>query len=151
MLDRAAGVEDKLLPNKLEMLHSHGAKYAEPLDPDPFDLTVLEVTCAMSRSARATVSTSRKMRPESSTRRGSRNNPPPALFYGGQNRIIIAPIRGVRREIPANRVTTRPKARKRKIWLLTAATESLTCIVANIAVCETCLTSAPMGHIEEFS
>ena len=44
MLDRAAGVEDKFLPNELEMLHSHGAKYAEPLDPDPFDLTVLEVT-----------------------------------------------------------------------------------------------------------
>ena len=44
MLDRAAGVEDKLLPNELEMLHSHDAKYAEPLDSDPFDLTVLEVT-----------------------------------------------------------------------------------------------------------
>jgi hypothetical protein len=41
-LDRAAGVADKLLPNELEMLHSLKAKYAEPLDPDPFDASALE-------------------------------------------------------------------------------------------------------------
>ena len=43
MLSRAAEVEDALLPNELEMLHSLGAKYAEPLTPDPFDVTALEV------------------------------------------------------------------------------------------------------------
>ena len=43
MLDRAEEVEDQLLPNELEMLHSLGARYAEPLTPDPFDITALEV------------------------------------------------------------------------------------------------------------
>ena len=43
MLDRAAGFEDKLLPNELEMLHSLAAKYCEPLTPDPFDVTALDV------------------------------------------------------------------------------------------------------------
>ncbi len=43
LLERAAEVEDKLLPNELEMVHSLGAQYAEPLTPDPFDITALEV------------------------------------------------------------------------------------------------------------
>ena len=43
LLDRAREVEDKLLPNEVEMVHSLGAKYAEPLDPDPFDVTALDV------------------------------------------------------------------------------------------------------------
>tara|TARA_Y100000758_G_scaffold278536_1_gene224487 strand:+ start:380 stop:637 length:258 start_codon:yes stop_codon:yes gene_type:complete len=43
MLDRAAEVEDKLLPNELEMLHSLNAKYSEPLNLDPFDVTAIEV------------------------------------------------------------------------------------------------------------
>ncbi|MDP6473953.1 MAG: hypothetical protein QF666_12525 [Alphaproteobacteria bacterium] len=43
MLDRAAEVEDSLLPNELEMLHSLNEKYSEPRTPDPFDATALEV------------------------------------------------------------------------------------------------------------
>ena len=43
MLDRAAEVEDELLTNELEMLHSLTAKYSEPLNLDPFDVTAIEV------------------------------------------------------------------------------------------------------------
>ena len=43
MLERAVGLEDALLPNEVEMLHSLGGKYHQPLDSDPFDVTVLEV------------------------------------------------------------------------------------------------------------
>ena len=43
MLDRAAEVEDELLTNELEMLHSLNAKYSEPLNLDPFDVTAIEV------------------------------------------------------------------------------------------------------------
>ena len=43
MLDRAAEVEDELLTNELEMLHSLNAKYPEPLNLDPFDVTAIEV------------------------------------------------------------------------------------------------------------
>ncbi len=43
MLDRAAEVSGALLPNEAEMLHSLAAKYAEPIDLDPFDVTALEV------------------------------------------------------------------------------------------------------------
>jgi len=43
MLSLAAEVEEALLPNEIEMLHSLSAKYAEPLTPDPFDITALEV------------------------------------------------------------------------------------------------------------
>ena len=42
-LENVAEVADALLPNELEMLHSLKHKYAEPLDPDPFDITALEV------------------------------------------------------------------------------------------------------------
>ncbi|MBT3628700.1 MAG: hypothetical protein HOM52_18175 [Rhodospirillaceae bacterium] len=42
-LEQAAAVEEALLPNELEMLHSLIAKYGEPLDLDPFDVTALEV------------------------------------------------------------------------------------------------------------
>ena len=43
MLDRAAEIEDEFLPNELEMLHSLNAKYSEPLNLDPFDVTAIEV------------------------------------------------------------------------------------------------------------
>ena len=43
MLSRAAVVEEELLPNEIEMLHSLCVKYAEPLTPDLFDITALEV------------------------------------------------------------------------------------------------------------
>ena len=43
MLARAVELEGALLPNEVEMLHSLSAKYREPLDLDPFDVTALEV------------------------------------------------------------------------------------------------------------
>ena len=43
MLDRVAEIEDEFLPNELEMLHSLNAKYSEPLNLDPFDVTAIEV------------------------------------------------------------------------------------------------------------
>ena len=43
MLDHAAEIEEELLPNELEMLHSLNAKYSEPLNLDPFDVTAIEV------------------------------------------------------------------------------------------------------------
>ena len=43
MLAQVEEVAGKLLPNELEMLHSLGARYAEPLDLDPFDVTALEI------------------------------------------------------------------------------------------------------------
>ena len=42
-LESAKALEGELLPNELEMLHSLTSKYGEPLDPDPFDVTALEV------------------------------------------------------------------------------------------------------------
>jgi len=42
-LEQAVEAEDALLPNELEMLRSLVAKYGEPLDLDPFDVTALEV------------------------------------------------------------------------------------------------------------
>lgn len=42
-LESAKALEGELLPNELEMLHSLTRKYGEPLDPDPFDVTALEV------------------------------------------------------------------------------------------------------------
>ncbi len=43
LLEELETVADKLIPNELEMLRSIKAKYAEPLTPDPFDLTALNV------------------------------------------------------------------------------------------------------------
>ncbi|MDA1356970.1 MAG: hypothetical protein O3A94_11975 [Proteobacteria bacterium] len=43
MLGRAAEIEDELLPNELEMLHSLNTKYSEALNLDPFDVTAIEV------------------------------------------------------------------------------------------------------------
>lgn len=43
LIDEVGALEDQLMPNELEMLHSLKAKYAEPLAPDPFDVTALEV------------------------------------------------------------------------------------------------------------
>ncbi|MCG8562287.1 MAG: hypothetical protein MI824_21010 [Hyphomicrobiales bacterium] len=43
LLDALGAVEEKLMPNELEMLRSLRAKYGEPRDPDPFDVTALEV------------------------------------------------------------------------------------------------------------
>ena len=36
-------IEDRLMPNELEMLRSLKAKYIEPLNPDSFDMTALNV------------------------------------------------------------------------------------------------------------
>jgi len=43
LLSELDKIEDKLMPNELEMLHSIKAKYAEPQSPDPFDSTALNV------------------------------------------------------------------------------------------------------------
>ncbi len=43
LLDALDAIEASLMPNELEMLRSLEAKYAEPLSPDPFDVTSLEV------------------------------------------------------------------------------------------------------------
>ena len=43
LIDEVGALEDQLLPNEREMLHSLKAKYAEPTAIDPFDKTALEV------------------------------------------------------------------------------------------------------------
>jgi hypothetical protein len=43
LLEEAEAVEQGLMPNELEMLRSLKAKYAEPLNVDPFDVTGLNV------------------------------------------------------------------------------------------------------------
>ena len=43
LLKEAAAIEDGLMPNELAMLRSLKAKYSEPLNPDPFDVTALNV------------------------------------------------------------------------------------------------------------
>ena len=43
LLTELEAIEEKLMANELEMLRSLKAKYAEPLDPDPFDVTALNV------------------------------------------------------------------------------------------------------------
>ena len=43
LIERAEGVEESLMPNEREMLHSLKSKYATPIDVDPFDATALEV------------------------------------------------------------------------------------------------------------
>ena len=43
LLEQLAEVEDKLLPNELEMVHSLAAKYDEPGHGDFDDVTCLEV------------------------------------------------------------------------------------------------------------
>ena len=43
LLTKVEAIEEKLMPNELEMLRSLQAKYAEPLTPDPFDVTSLDV------------------------------------------------------------------------------------------------------------
>ena len=42
-LAELATLEDELMPHEVEMLHELKAKYAEPVDPDPFDMTALDV------------------------------------------------------------------------------------------------------------
>ena len=42
-LAELATLEDELMPHELEMLRSLKAKYEEPVDPDPFDMTALDV------------------------------------------------------------------------------------------------------------
>ena len=42
-LAELATLEDELMPHEIEMLHELKSKYAEPVDPDPFDLTALDV------------------------------------------------------------------------------------------------------------
>ena len=43
LIEEAGAVKDALMPNELEMLRSLKDKYAEPLNPDPFDVTALNV------------------------------------------------------------------------------------------------------------
>ena len=43
LIEAAEAVEESLMPNEREMLHSLKSKYAEPMDVDPFDTTALEV------------------------------------------------------------------------------------------------------------
>ena len=43
LLAELEAIEERLMPNELEMLRSLKAKYAEPLTPDPFDVTALNV------------------------------------------------------------------------------------------------------------
>ncbi len=43
LLAKVQAIEEKLMPIELEMLRSLQAKYVEPLNPDPFDVTSLNV------------------------------------------------------------------------------------------------------------
>ena len=43
LIEAADAVEESLMPNEREMLHSLRAKYLVPIDVDPFDATALEV------------------------------------------------------------------------------------------------------------
>ena len=43
LLSELDKIEDSLMPNELEMLHSIKAKYTDPQSPDPFDSTALNV------------------------------------------------------------------------------------------------------------
>ena len=43
LIEAADAVEESLMPNEREMLHSLRAKYRAPIDVDPFDATALEV------------------------------------------------------------------------------------------------------------
>ena len=43
LIEAAEAVEESLMPNERETLHSLKAKYREPTDVDPFDATALEV------------------------------------------------------------------------------------------------------------
>ncbi len=43
LLRKVEAIEEKLMPNELEILRSLKANYVELLDPDPFDVTSLNV------------------------------------------------------------------------------------------------------------
>ncbi len=43
LLTKVEVIEEKLMPNELEMLRSLQARYVEPLNPDPFDVISLNV------------------------------------------------------------------------------------------------------------
>ena len=43
LIEAAEAVEESLMPNEREMLHSLRAKYLVPIDVDSFDATALEV------------------------------------------------------------------------------------------------------------
>ena len=43
LLAELEAIEERLMPNELEMLRSLKVKYTEPLTPDPFDQTSLNV------------------------------------------------------------------------------------------------------------
>lgn len=43
LLKKAETMEENLIPNELEMLRSLLTKYVEPLTPDPYDVTSLNV------------------------------------------------------------------------------------------------------------
>ena len=42
LLTKVEAIEEKLMPNELEMLRRLKANYVEPLNPDPFDVTSLK-------------------------------------------------------------------------------------------------------------
>ena len=44
LLTKVEAIEEKLMPNELEMRRSLKANYVEPLNPDPFDVTFLNVS-----------------------------------------------------------------------------------------------------------
>ena len=43
LIESAEAIEESLMPNEREMLHSLKSRYREPIDVDPFDVTALEV------------------------------------------------------------------------------------------------------------
>ena len=43
LLTKVEAIEENLMPNELEMLRGLLAKYVEPLNPDPYDVTSLNV------------------------------------------------------------------------------------------------------------
>ncbi len=43
LVEEAEAIEESLMPNEREMLHSLRSKYAAPTDVDRFDVTALEV------------------------------------------------------------------------------------------------------------
>ncbi len=57
LLTKVEVIEEKLMANELEMLRSLKAKYVEPLNPDPFDVTSLNVMLRNVEIRTGTVST----------------------------------------------------------------------------------------------
>ena len=43
LIDEVGDLDDQLMPNELETWRSMALKYAEPMSPDPIDVTCLDV------------------------------------------------------------------------------------------------------------